>query len=459
MNFENKKFLINQNQFKDFGILANETIAQPNGLSYIGTANDLKNLAAFVDFQKKQGIFNFFFEKDLEYDFADIPAYYRNYNTFSNLKNIKEVLLIGTFPRYEASIFNTYIRKILNKYKKKIYTISNWNENNYEISHLGNSVKTTFEFLKGKHFLNQKVVNTKSFLITTSLNFYTTKYLTNNFYLNKILMKKNYLNFNSNNILNVITPNLSNLIAKEFLFTNNAKSWKLYDNYNTTNYYNIENIFGLNIQEKFLNKKFLKNLEKKNTSLILFSTHNWNTKNIQSSNQMQLPIQNFFEKNNFVLNLDGKIQESIKITSTANNQIKDLFSVVENFYYYLDEKTSFTERKGLKKILNKNLGGLVEKKLNKSSNFFKKFSTNSQNFLENNFIQNFNLFYKKKNSFNFYNIQHITKFYKKKIKLYTYTNQIKNFYQTDLLSIYSYTMSLTTLFTELNNSLKKEQSN
>jgi hypothetical protein len=59
--------------------------------------------------------------------------------------------------------------------------------------------------------------------------------------------------------------------------------------------------------------------------------------------------------------------------------------------------------------------------------------------------------------FNFYNLTHLVKFNKKKLKLYTYTNQIKNFYKTDITSSHSYTMSLTTLFNELNNSIKIEE--
>jgi NADH dehydrogenase/NADH:ubiquinone oxidoreductase subunit G len=120
-----KIILKNQNPLKGFGLLANQTIAQPNGLSYIGTAIDLKDLAAFTDFQKKQGVFNFFFEKDLKYDFTDVPSYYRNFNILHKLKHIEEVLLVGTFPRYEASILNVYIRKIFNKFKTQIYSISN----------------------------------------------------------------------------------------------------------------------------------------------------------------------------------------------------------------------------------------------------------------------------------------------------------------------------------------------
>lgn len=446
----------NQNPFKGFGLLANKTIAQPNGLSYIGTAIDLKDLAAFTNFQKKQGVFNFFFEKDLKYDYSDIPSYYRNFNILNKLKNIEEVLLIGTFPRYEASILNVYIRKILNKFKTKIYTISNWNENNYEILQLGNSSKTTLELLKGKHFLLKNLVKTKSLLITTSLNYLTSKYNTNNFYLNKILIKKNYLNYNSKNILNVISPNLTSLISREFLFTTNSKSVKLYDNFNKK-FGTIDNLYGLNIQEKSLEKDFYKNLENKKSSFFLFSTHNWNTNNLKNETQMHIPIQNYYEKDNFILNIDGKLQDSKKLTSIQNNQIKNLAHFVENFFYYNDEKNSFYDRESLIKIWNDSIGLLMDKRILNSSNYFKNFSNYSKNYLENNYIQNFSNFYKKKNLFNFYNLTHLVNFSKKRLKIYTYTNQIKNFYQTDLLSNYSYVMSLTTLFTELNSPIKTIQ--
>lgn len=444
-----------QNPFKGFGLLANQTIAQPNGLSYIGTAIDLKDLAAFIDFQKKQGIFNFFFEKDLKYDFADVPTYYRNFNILGKLKNIEEVLLIGTFPRYEASILNVYIRKIFNKFKTKIYTISNWNENNYEISQLGNSVRTTLDILKGKHFLLKDLVNSKSLMITTSLNHFTSKYETNNFYLNKILVKKHYLNYNSNNVLNIVSPNLSNFIAKEFLFFNNSKSLKLYDNFEINKkLLKTNNIFGLNIQENNFDKNLVSNLKNKKASLNLFSTHNWNFNKIENENQLYIPIQNFFEKDNFVLNIDGKIQKSSKVTSIQNNKIKNLNNFIENFFYYNDEKSFSYDRNSLKKIWNNSLGVLEDKRIINTSNFFKNFSKYSTSYLENNFIQNFTSFYKKKNLFDFYNLTNLVKFKKKTIRLYTYTNQVKNFYQTDLLSNSSYVMSLTTLFNELNTPFK-----
>jgi hypothetical protein len=199
------------------------------------------------------------------------------------------------------------------------------------------------------------------------------------------------------------------------------------------------------------------NLKNKEKSFFLFSTHNWNYANIENETQLHLPIQNYYEKNNFSLNIDGKIQNSVKITSVQNNQIKDLSNFVENFFYFNDEKNSFYDRKSVKKIWNNSLGILEDKRILNTSNYFKNFSKYSTSFLENNFIQNFNSFYKKKNLFNFFNLGHIVKFNKKTIKFYTYTNQIKNFYQTDLLSNYSYVMSLTTLFNELNTSFKVVQ--
>ena len=138
------------------------------------------------------------------------------------------MVLIGTNPRYEATILNLRIRKSYLKNKFDVYSIGDVGDLTYPYKVLENETKIIKDIIEGKHNLSSAIENSKKPLIIigkTALNLKSGKYIFEEIkkYLisiNKITDEWNSLNILSNdassvgsNDLNIISSTDSENIA------------------------------------------------------------------------------------------------------------------------------------------------------------------------------------------------------------------------------------------------------
>jgi NADH dehydrogenase (ubiquinone) Fe-S protein 1 len=81
-----------------------------------------------------------------------------NYVTNTGIANLEEadlVLLIGTNPRFEATLFNTRLRKSTINHELKVALLGEKVDLSYEYDHLGDSASVLEELLNGTHAYNR----------------------------------------------------------------------------------------------------------------------------------------------------------------------------------------------------------------------------------------------------------------------------------------------------------------
>lgn len=424
-------------------------LAQKNKLGILGHSCDIETIVNFQMLLLQQGS-NHLQNSIQEISTGlDIPIFFRTIPHIQNIKYIKNLLILGTFPRFEASTLNLHLRKISTKFGTTSNNIGCYNQHNFPVKHSGTSFKTFFSFFSNKHPLVKVLLQKKNLLIITknSFDFVNTK-LNNNFY-NQFFIKKFFMNCNSENLYNIISSNVtSNILAELGIFQLPKNLFSL--NFMTNKKFNFKEIWGINFDSK--------NFKTKNSDFILFNTHNITETQFQSENNMYLlPITSHFEKKNSLVNIEGKIQEGKKAVSSLNNQIKSFSDIVESFSIFNDEFfTLFLQNKFFLKenIINyystkNNFENFLvfnwQKRLEKNYNK-KKANSFKQQFLNNQSLLNFVRFNKNKHLFSFFYLYFLPKELRVKSYIFNFKNIIQNFYFTDLVTKNSNLMSLSTFF-------------
>ena len=72
----------------------------------------------------------------------------------ASVENADSILLIGTNPRFEATLFNTRIRKSIINNELRVGLIGSKVDLTYEYDYLGDSVDIIEQLLNGKHKYN-----------------------------------------------------------------------------------------------------------------------------------------------------------------------------------------------------------------------------------------------------------------------------------------------------------------
>jgi len=232
-------------------------------------------------------------------------------------------------------------------------------------------------------------------------------------------LKNFFFFFNNKNYFIILNSDLSSILLNEIDSLNNSRSINYFNNFK--NFKKI--IFDRNYFLNTINKKYS---TKKTESIILTSHNILNLKN-KSKRIILLPILTHFEKNSIIINIEGQIQKSVKVTSRFNTSIKNLNNIIESFYEFVDN--------------------IFLNYINKNNKFnSKNYIYNTIKQLKHSTILNIISINNNKYLFSFFYLYKLPKIFNLKLNMFIYKNHIKNFYQTDLISNNSTVMSLSTLF-------------
>jgi len=81
----------------------------------------------------------------------DAPLFFNLNRTFDSFETLNGLILIGTNPRFEASLLNTSLRKQQLNRALPYLSIGTYSTLKFKYNHAGNSLKTLFALLKNEN--------------------------------------------------------------------------------------------------------------------------------------------------------------------------------------------------------------------------------------------------------------------------------------------------------------------
>ena len=259
-----------------------------------------------------------------------------NYLFNSQIDRIEEsdlIMLIGTNPRFEATILNSRIRKAYLSNKTEIYSLGDVGDLTYPYKVLDKSTKTIKDICNSTHKISEIVNKSKKplFIIGQSaLKIKSSTYIFEE--IKKFLIAKNKIN-EEWNALNILSNHASTVGSYDLkIISSNDGSNKTIDKIRK-NELEVIFLFGQD------NLKF----NKKNEFIIYIGSHGDAGANIAD---IILPGATYTEQDGYFTNLEGKLQKSYK-ASYPPGEAKEDWIIVNELAASIKRKKLFTDQDDL----------------------------------------------------------------------------------------------------------------
>tara|TARA_B100001996_G_scaffold12428_1_gene10424 strand:+ start:491 stop:2524 length:2034 start_codon:yes stop_codon:yes gene_type:complete len=286
-----------------------------------------------------------FFSKTIKSKYLDSrnEYYYVNKNSRENyifnsslngIENSDLIILIGTNPRYEATILNLRIRKSYLKNKTKIYSFGDIGDQTYPYKIIENSSDKIKEIIENKeNEIADKIIKSSKPLIIigqSALKTKSAKYVFENL---KIYLTKNNKINDKWNALNIISNNASTVGSYDLdLLSGNGAE-------NPT----LEKIKKNQFEVIFLFGQDSLNFNKANEFLIYIGSHGDEGAKLAD---IVLPGASFSEQDAHYTNLEGKIQKAYQ-ASHPPGQAKEDWEIINDLSELLKRKKLFKHKNEL----------------------------------------------------------------------------------------------------------------
>ena len=242
-------------------------------------------------------------------------------------------MLIGTNPRFEATILNSRIRKAYLSNKTEIYSLGDVGDLTYPYKVLDKSTKTIKDICNSTHKISEIVNKSKKplFIIGQSaLKIKSSTYIFEE--IKKFLIAKNKIN-EEWNALNILSNHASTVGSYDLkIISSNDGSNKTIDKIKK-NELEVIFLFGQD------NLKF----NKKNEFIIYIGSHGDAGANIAD---IILPGATYTEQDGYFTNLEGKLQKSYK-ASYPPGEAKEDWIIVNELAASIKRKKLFTDQDDL----------------------------------------------------------------------------------------------------------------
>ena len=283
-------------------------------------------------------IFKEFLERTIntkKYDFRPKKRFIdnskrENYLFNSTINGIEEadlILLIGTNPRFEATMLNARIRKAFIKNNTKIVSLNNIGELTYEYQSLDGKTKTIKDIIDNNHKITGEIINSKNPMIILGESFQKLKsanYLFNS--LKEFLSKNNKFtqDWNPLNLLSVDASTVGNL------------DLDLIDNSNTI----LDDLNKNKFEIVFLAGQDNLDFKKKDEFIIYQGSHGDRGAEIAD---IILPGAAFTEQSGHYTNLEGKIQKAYK-ASYPPGDAKEDWQIINDLAEIMNKRKLFNDK-------------------------------------------------------------------------------------------------------------------
>ena len=342
-----------------------EKISETPSDKIAGITGDMNNMETLFSIKE-------FFEKiiksknlDSRYDDFYVNSTERmNYVFNTKIEGLEEsdlILLIGTNPRFEATILNSRIRKAYLKNKTKIYSVGDLGDLTYPYEVLDNNTKLIKDIINNKNVMSEKIINSKKPTIIIGQSILKMKsgiYIFEE--IKKYLLKNSKIS-NDWNSLNVLSRNASTVGAYDLDILSSK---------------NGENITLKKIQENQFKIIFLFGQDdlkfKKSKEFIIYIGSHGN-KGAEIADII-LPGVAYTEQDGYFTNLEGKIQKAYKASYPPGDSKED-WKIINELSALLKRKNLYDNKD---ELINSMMNFL---KLNKES---KSFELPNYDFFEEN---------------------------------------------------------------------------
>ncbi len=321
-----------------------------------GFVGDLSNMEASF-------IFKEFLERTINtknYDSRSIKTFIdtskrENYIFNSRINGIEEadlILMIGTNPRYEATMINARIRKAFLNNNTKIISLNNVGDLTYPYESLDGNTQTIKDIFENKNELSKEIINSKRPLVIFGESFLrirSAKYLFNS--LEDFLKKNNKIlsEWNPLNVLSVDAGTVGNLDL-DIIDKNNELLDEVKEN-------KFEIIYLLG-QDNL-------DFKKKDEFIIYQGSHGDRGAEIAD---IILPGAAYTEQSGHYTNLEGKIQKAYK-ASYPPGDAKEDWQIINDLAEVMNNRKLFNDKEELESSM---FNYLKIKQEQKNSEFIEK---------------------------------------------------------------------------------------
>ena len=335
IKYKNGKF--DKASWKEVYNIIKEKINSTESTKICGFTGDLINMETLY-------IFKEFFNKSLNSKNLESrsnhaylnPEKRENYLFNSSINGIEEsdfIFLIGTNPRFEATILNARIRKSYLKNKTEIISLNNIGDLTYPYKKLEGNIDTIKEIINDQHEISTKIKEAKKPIIIfgqSALEFKFGKYIFESIKSYLIKNKKISDDWNS---LNIISENASTVGSLDLGIykTKDGSNEVLTDLENHK--YEIVYLLG---QDSL---KF----KKQNEFIIYQGSHGDKGAEIAD---VILPGSAYTEQNGYFTNLEGKLQKAYK-ASYPPGEAKEDWQIINELSKIINNKKIFNDKSEL----------------------------------------------------------------------------------------------------------------
>ncbi len=283
-------------------------------------------------------IFKEFLERTInnkKYDFRPTKRFIdnskrENYLFNSQINGIEKadlIFLIGTNPRYEATMLNARIRKAYINNNVKIISLNDVGELTYDYHSLDGKTKTIKDIIDDNHKISKEIINAKNPMIILGESFF--KINSSNFLFNSlkeflVKNKKFTEDWKPLNVLSVDASTVGNI------------DLDVIDQSNTI----LDDLIKNKFEIVFLLGQDNLNFKKKDEFIIYLGSHGDKGAEIAD---LILPGAAFTEQSGHYTNLEGKIQKSYK-ASYPPGEAKEDWQIINDLAEILNNRKLFNDK-------------------------------------------------------------------------------------------------------------------
>ena len=334
---------------------------------FVGDLSNMETSYIFKEFfDRTLGVDNY--ESRSDNKFLDIKKR-ENYLFNSTINGLEEsdlIILIGTNPRYEATILNARIRKAYLNNNTKIISLNDLGDLTYSYESLDGQTQSVKAIFNGNHDISKKIINANKPMIILGeslLRLNSSEYLFNN--IKKFLFQNNKITeqWNSLNILSCDAATVGNydlgLVREENNLSNDLKNHK----------FDIVYLVG---QDNL-------DFDKKDEFIIYQGSHGDKGASIAD---IILPGSAYTEQEGYFTNLEGKIQKAQK-ASYPPGDAKEDWQIINELAEFMNNRKLFNDKDELESSMFNYLNLQKEKQ----SNTFKQNSDSEKTDFKNEDIK------------------------------------------------------------------------
>ena len=330
-----------------------------------GISGDLVNMETLYIFKeffnKTLGSNNIESRSDHTYLNPDKRENYLFNSTINGIEEADFILLIGSNPKYEATILNARIRKSYIQNKMKIISLNNVGDLTYPYEALNGDIENIKNIIEDKHEISNLIREAKKPLIIFGQSALKSNYAKYIFESVKLFLDKNNKISNEWNSLNVISENASTVGSFDLGL------YKTEDGSNEV----LKDLESHKFEIVYLLGQDSLKFIKQNEFIIYQGSHG--DKGAEMADII-LPGAAYTEQNGYYTNLEGKLQKAYK-ASFPPEEAKEDWLIINELAEAMNHRKLFNDKDELDSSLINQINLYIEK-----NNSKKHSNINSLNF-------------------------------------------------------------------------------